>query len=597
MKRNILRRVIPTAAIVLAAAALTACPGGGAGGSTASVASRNLQEMPRLEAQLPASLAAGGSSSSSSIVAPRAAGDISELVAANLPDVKAQGWYDMKDAAGLDFMTEAFIEELKEIAEENTGLSFNTVYPVGDRQFIDGTYDMGSLRLTGTDNDMTVWWYANPSEPGLDVDFYARINIQREGGLAGSSDTWKVEANFTLFEADSSFGNTTAKLYMSFDTATGDSVRLSSFSGSSGGTPFEFNDITVSKRNSDNSLTVLSAFGDGGSLDGEVRIGWGDDAKGGVIGIGSWGGWSFASQEFYNGSGSLIKQSWGTSELFDDGISWVEDFGYNIRLAGITSPPDTLYVFHHNDGTTDKRILSTNTTRGDGDDVELPADKYDLYFKADTTVGGSWASGDARYDWSDGEWVESQSHYQETYSKGYVVPGATSFLGGSYYLEDRYPLKHLLPLTGTRFDGKKLMQLEGDTYQDTWSDPDSGESYDWSWTEYTYFIDMDGDRALDEFGSNPDVILDGVWMSENWIWDSANETEIVTKAPFYNTSGSLPSYFGFSQANKDIVTDVETRITTIYNNELSSLSVADYSSNLVDLSNATSYPQFDDLKP
>lgn len=83
-------------------------------------------------------------------------------------------------------------------------------------------------------------------------------------------------------------------------------------------------------------------------------------------------------------------------------------------------------------------------------------------------------------------------------------------------------------------------------------------------------------------------------MSENWVWDSANQQEIKIKAPFLTTSGTnLPGYFAFSGANQTIVSDVETRITNIYNSDFAGLDFNSYSSNLEDIRDA---PEFDDVE-
>lgn len=571
--------------LVIVPLILAGCGGGSGGGGgggvvappTSTEASRNLQELPEVEAQLPASLAAGGTTGSSSLTA-SAEGDVSIVAASGIPDVKAQGWYDMKDAAGLDFVTKAFVDELREIASE-MGLEFGVVYDLGQRAFIDGQYDLGNLKLAGSDNDMTVYWYATPF-PGM--RFWARLEIVRSG------DEWNITAAFTQFNSASSpIGEMQSLTYSTFDTATGDSLVLYDAEGTDPDYgAYSFEEITRTIPNGDGSLTILSGYDEGGGGFSDFSVGWGNDANGGVVGVGSWDGYSYASKEFYDSSGSLIQQSWGTSTLDETGILWAEDGGYNLDDAGFSPAPATVYVFYVSDfGYTN--YVSANDSLDTQADTDIGSSRS-VYYKA----GSSWATDDATYNWVSGAEYDDGNQdtyvWRDRYDIGYQVPSAEATFNGSFYFEDRYPLKHLLPLIGT-YSGREVLRLEGPTFTDSWD----GES--WTWTEYAYAIDVNGNLQPDPpSGGTGDFPLHSVWMSENYAWDAANQREIKVKAPLLTTTeGRLPSYFSYSASNETIVSAVETKIDNIYNTELANLSFDEYADRLRDLS---TLPEFDNLE-
>ena len=556
--------------------------GGGGGGAvtppTSTPASRNLQELPEVEAQLPASLAAGGTTSGSSLSA-SAEGDITIVAPSGIPDVKAQGWYDLKDAAGLDTMTEAFVDELREIASEQ-GLEFGVVYDLGQRSFFDGQYDLGNLKLAGSDNDMTVYWYASPL-PGF--RFWAQFKIVRSG------DDWNVTARFTqISSASSPLGEMYNLNYSTFDTASGESLFLVDSEGTDPDYgAYAFEEITQTVPNGDGSLTILSGYDEGGGFS-DFSVGWGNDTEGGVIGVGSWDGYSYATKEFYNGNGSLIEQSWGTSTPDDAGLLWTQDGAYNLSDLGAQSPPNTVYRFYRVDG---NGIATKYASLDDALDTQADTDigdSWGFYYKA----GASWATGDALYNWISGQEYDDGNQdtyvWRERFDIGYQVPSEEAVFGGSFYFEDRYPLKHLLPLTGS-YSGREVLRLEGPTFTETWD----GES--WTWTDYLYAIDVNGNLQPDQpSGGTGDFPLDSVWMSENYVWDAANQRELKVMAPFLTTTdGRLPSFFSFSTANQSLVSGVESKILNIYNNDLASLSFDDYRSRLTDLS---SRPEFDELE-
>ncbi len=544
-----------------------------------SAISRTLQDLPRIEAQLPSSLAGDGSAASASI-GTAAVGDVDELTVSDLPDVRSQAWYDMRDAAGLDSFTEAFIDELREIGSTRD-LSFNTVYTIGERDFLDGRYDLGRLKIGGSESDMTVYWFARPF-PGL--RFWAKIDIARSG------QEWAVTASMNEI-----FGELSSQSYASFDTATNISLLLSdNVNPDETSGPPSYRELTIAAPNADDSLTLLSATSEGEGW-GEMRIGWGDDTMGGVLSIGEEDGEDYASRDFYNGDGSLLIESRGTTDPPSD-FSWVEGGGLNLASAGLGlgAPPETVYVFSvwDNVAATGSRYVSVDNSLATGGDNAEMVVEYDVYYKE----GAQWEAGDAVYYWnSSSEYNDGDPNtfvWREVYMIGYQVPLAQQVFGGTYYFEDRYPIKHLLPLTGA-YAGNSIKREEGETFSGSWQD-DEGQEYTWSWTDYRYFIDVNDDDVFNEDGQNPDVRLETVWTNEFWIWDTEALREIKVTAPVVtSSSGRLPGYFGFRSTDQAIVDTVTTRIDTIFNDEFGDLSFEDYRSFLEDLD---SLPAFDDVE-
>lgn len=581
MRGSRIKRLLRVSVALGVVVGLAACDVffGGSGSDSDSAVSRTLQDLPRIEAQLPASLAAEGSAASASI-GTTAVGDVDELTISDLPDVRSQAWYDMKDAAGLDSFTEAFVDELREIGAERD-LDFNTVYTLGQRDFLDGRYDLGRLKIVGSENDMTVYWFARPF-PGL--RFWTKIEIVRTG------DEWSVTAS-----ANEIFGELSSQSYATFDTTTNISLLLSdNVNPDPTSGPASHREITRARPNADGSLTLLSARAEGGSWE-DMRIGWGDDTMGGVLSIGEEDGNVYASRDFYNGDGSLLLESWGTTDP-PDGFSWVEGNGLNLAdtALGFGAAPDTVYIFSvwDNMAQTGSRYVSVDDSLlTAGDNVQMVTE-YDVYYKA----GADWTAGDAVYYWnSSAEYDDGVANtfvWREVYTIGYQIPPAVQVFGGTYYFENRYPLKHLLPLTGA-YAGNAIKREEGETFSGTWQD-DEGAEYNWSWTDYSYFIDVNDDNAFNEDGQNPDLRLDNVWTNEFWIWDTETFSEIKVTAPVVTANGGgLPGYLGFRSTDQALVDTVTTRIDAIFNDEFGALSFEDYRSFLEDLD---SMAAFDDVE-
>jgi hypothetical protein len=207
-----------------------------------------------------------------------------------------------------------------------------------------------------------------------------------------------------------------------------------------------------------------------------------------------------------------------------------------------------------------------------------------VYYKADTT----WSAGDTVYNWDgDGSLTANPdgdgdvSGWRVSYRKGYEVPAAQTIFDGSYYLRNQFPLKTLLPLAGA-YEENTVRREEGETGTYTWDE----EEY--SYTHYTYFIDANDSGTLDR--ENGDVILDNVWLNENWIWDPETDEITIVKAPFLSTTGTnLPSYL--SAPDQTVIAGIESEIDAAYTAGMSEISLDD-----LPIQDISDRPEFADLR-
>jgi hypothetical protein len=541
--------------------------------------------MPEPTVTLPASLAAGGTSASSNTIGALAMGDITEVSIQTIPDVKANGWYEMKETTEVSEMLTAFVTELRQIATERE-LEFDTVYTLGEREFFDGSYDMGNMKLTGTNaDDFTVWWYPKPFAAW---DSYIRLDILRSG------DDWEVEMLSTFIQGlDDPFGEPGTKYdYAYYNTATGDSALSYVYEPLDGSVGWR--DYARATPGADGSITFVSrgqyAYDDG-AVTTEATAGWGNDEWGGVIATYDDNGRDMAMKEFYNQSGGLIQQAWGESTLDTDWLSWIDpETSQNLADPalglGLSAAPENVYLFAHWNGSANEVWVSLDDDFSDTDNVSLGTNVWDVYYKA----GSTWAGGDTVYNWDgDGDLTANPngsgevSGWRTSFSKGYEVPAAETVFGSSYYFRNQFPLKTLLPLSGD-YAENSVRREEGATGTDVWD----GEEY--TWTHYTYFIDLNDNGSLDQGGENDDIRLDNVWLNENWIWDPETDEITIVKAPFLSTTGTnLPSYF--SAPDQATITAIETEIDAAYSAGMSEISLDD-----LPVQDISDRPEFADLR-
>lgn len=151
--------------------------------TVAKSVSTNILEMPGLSASLPASLSTGSSVSSGSFSS-MAVGDVSTVPQSDLEDIVGRGFRQLTNGVEKQYLLKDFSNELREIADEQE-LELDTIYDIGEREFMGGQYDLGNMEITGADSaDFTVWWFAIPMP---DFNFWLRMDITRNG------DDWIIE--------------------------------------------------------------------------------------------------------------------------------------------------------------------------------------------------------------------------------------------------------------------------------------------------------------------------------------------------------------------------------------------------------------------
>jgi hypothetical protein len=174
-------------------------------------------------------------------------------------------------------VTRIFLPELREFAAER-GLSFGTVYEVGNCDTSIGTMDFGKLKLVGTADDMTVWWYAKPVSF---LEVYLQLKVSQ---VVGSPVVEGTRLTDWPAGADSA-GRTEGEqdlAYIYYYRADNEAIIAVEESATD---PTPALSISRGFQNGDGSTTVLSKSGPYASdtlTATQVTVGWGDDSVGGV---------------------------------------------------------------------------------------------------------------------------------------------------------------------------------------------------------------------------------------------------------------------------------------------------------------------------
>jgi hypothetical protein len=344
-RQGIFGMVISLFVVGLVLVTTSGCDSAGAGsggGGSASTASANLSSLPELAVDLPASLS-GTKSVSGSSVQITASGDVTGVTAGDLEYAQASGWQVVYEATRPDTVTRIFLAELREFAAEGD-LNMDTVYELGNRdtaiglnEIGVGTMDFGKLKLVGTAEDMTVWWYANPVSF---LEVYLKLQVSQVGGspvvegvrvynwLAGAATAGRAEGDQDL-------------AYIYYNRADNEAILAVETNATSSSPELS---ITRGFRNGDGSTTVLVKRGPYVSdtlTTTEVTVGWGDDSVGGVgvIDENAAADEEKVLREVYNEIGSLVLDSRGFASSNHDhwylGTSLAEEtmFGATYEVA------------------------------------------------------------------------------------------------------------------------------------------------------------------------------------------------------------------------------------------------------------------------
>ena len=339
---GILISLVVVGLLVMAMSGCDSAGTGGGGGVSTPTASDNLRSLPELALDLPASLSGTNSVSGSSFQI-AAIGDVTGINASDLDYAQASGWQVVYEATRPDFVTRIFLAELREFAAEQE-VNVDTVYELGNRNTTIGqnkigvgTMDFGKLRIVGTADDMTVWWYAKPIAY---LEVYLRLQVSQ---VAGSPVVEGVRVVNWLAGADSA-GRSEGEQdleYIYYNRADNEAI-IAVEENTTAPTPV----LSISRgfRNGDGSTTVLVKRGPYVSdtlIATKVTVGWGDDSVGGVgvIDENAPADEEKVLREVYNEVGSLVLDSRGFASSNHDhwllGTSLAEEtmFGTTYEVA------------------------------------------------------------------------------------------------------------------------------------------------------------------------------------------------------------------------------------------------------------------------
>lgn len=506
--------------------------------------------------------------------ASRAEGDIKVYNGDNLESLKAQGWYDLQIYTGNTNLNAA-LDILKKYAEQNVIIS-GVPFELGVWDYEGLAYNMGKNLDCGK-----AVVYQN--EHSIEILWHFTLVIEADGTaneypcyyhfslINNGDDDYKIEVvseNKWLSFTDNPF-----MLYMSYGT--------------------NMNPIIVSSQPIDESTDNLMMLKCYNNTDGSLcymnrlifsfgeyhYIGWGNDSNGGLMTKYVYENSTSMRVEYYDGNGDLL-----CNTDYDDEVdSWRFETSYgtkiNIYDYHPQSTPEVIYI---KDGYSAKEILLSfdKVTF-----ISIPVEGnafYDYVWKQ----GAEWTTGDAGYSFEASEKINDIGFVSE-YRIGYVAPEQEEVFGTQFYTNYEYPLKRLLPLT-EKYDNYQLVELEGETRVTSWTDED-GEEQTLSFTDYSYFLDYNNNLLLDETG---DIFLNNIDMKKVYLVDYVNDWKSTQiKAPFVYSSGTLPSYFNFTE--QESVDKIKAQLISLFNNDFQNLSIDDYTHRLQKIS---TNPLFDNLK-
>lgn len=567
-------RFSTTVLTVVGALMLLAGCGGAGGGATASTggsgASTTLQNLPNPQAQLPASL-----SEDTATVAPaglRTLQTSSVVTADDIPNTKAQGWYDMRRYTGLGEISRAFYNALKAYAADND-FETGTVITLGERPFIDiegnGTVDpldLGQFTLEGSEDNFTVYWKVNPTINGMSFVAHIVMDVTKTG------DDYAI-----LSEIQTSDGN---RLYSRFNTASGNSLIYETCPEDSTGGPTcqEAYTTLAAAQNTDGEVSVVAYNEFNTEFEGQAMrfemqsVAWGDDTQGGVrkydscTGSGCAGMSQYASKEYYDGSGNLVRQDWGdtTPPIWMDKTAitdlkavWDSD----VDCTG--GPPSSFYVVE--DYSTDPvTVYVSDQSSSVPGACYWDIGSYAYEWAWDASGETDWSQGDATYGWADSgsggvnEWWTRYDLLLE------VGPGET-FGDNTYYYTAQVPVKQLLPLQ----NDQDLLAVDSGLIEDDWG----------SYRDVRYFVDdgptpgeLDGSVTDFNQGDNYDTPLWDVFWMQNYVWNDETGEAVETAAPWLQVrdggDGSLaiPAIFTDRPGRAALVNAVDTKLTEVAEN-------------------------------
>jgi len=503
---------------------LAACStGGGSTGSSGSsdngsgssgAAITVLRDLPDIKTELPASLS-GSSASSTASLRPQQVEEffdqprVSAVEESDLVSVQSESWDRMRERAGLQEPYVTLLATLRSLAEDNALVEGEIVDvgeiedPWGDMFDIPEdeqmAFDGGNLRVIETEQGFDVYWF---------IPF---LNAHSKLTIIPSGDDWNIDMLASTVEENFVFG-----AYATFDTATEELTIVEKNSGSfqdEEGTLRTFSYGMVTSTFVDESgatnIASMQQFEDENMSDRWIVLGYGNDTIGGLAELNSWQGEQHIYLDFYNQSGSLIKQEFGwvatpetTADRFchlpiehpEGACDWLGDIDADaygtpakntIDLSDVMGEGDVCDIANTYAGSeipsffivTDWSQETPSRYLVCGDDIVASGSDYTVLdsttltpvdFEDDNWIWSAYYQGygnASQWDVGDGElyvttWLNAESVTFSASDTTLVYPSIDKFemvnrvptplerFGSDYTVQSRFPLKSLLPLQG-----------------------------------------------------------------------------------------------------------------------------------------------------
>jgi len=526
-----------------------------------------ITDFPEIQFNLPKSLQDGSGTLSES----RAVGDISSFsLLSDEPGVKADGWYRIHSAASGDRgLSVMLVKILKHLATQ-VDLVVDEEIVLGVRSFPDGItgpndeleMDMGTLRIKQiTQSKISVFWTVeiNSGKDDPVYTYYMNVKIEEFSDGSMKSDT------YLILEDQSDPGIFFNSSYGSFNSQTGEVFDF--YNDSSDEEYFGMSKLFLDPTGAVQFVERLHGVG----FD-DLSVAWANDLMGGVAWASEFD-WDDGSGEiihenslnveFYDENGFMVKQGWGEAELHPEymGLNWYDDNSNSYNLYGHLSSVPIGFTVTRIYGNPDSITLNIGS-----ESLNLTGnDFWNFYWKSDS----EWSSGDRTYYCTNWEWNEVANSSTATYTTGYTLPTPVNYLGGTYYMNNRFPLRYLI----LNKEGYTLKNREGDTYVDSWTD-EEGSTWSWSWTDYTWWLDNNStaDDPSETTGitkgyelESSDIPLNGsIYLDSYYVWDGEANQSIEQKAYTYLTNEDEPSDL-FLFTDVILVNAVKDHLEALYN--------------------------------
>ncbi|MEI6873948.1 MAG: hypothetical protein WCL50_02330 [Spirochaetota bacterium] len=326
------------------------------------------------------------------------------------------------------------------------------------------------------------------------------------------------------------------------------------------------------------------------------NLAWGDDSQGGVLSRGTFSTEERFYTEYYNDVGELIGMKMG-NKLPGNNYDWLAgldgkfiNLHRNLGTANLTSAATLtslqvkVYESWAENGsrsvTSAYLSLDGGTTWiGSGTDLwpaifassnadygTMPMPWVVIYKQNDGTTAAStaWKAGDVVFFNSQKTTgTDASGNYVAySYTRGFAYPTATTLYGGSYFVENSFPLKYLSLDSVLGAAGYRIQYKEGSPLSFNGQD---GVSH--SATPYNYWLQDDFLTARSSTGPflRPDLgdidISYFMRLVEFWQWDATASANVSTQGYIATTTETAPP--GFTVLGASAITTVSAGLDVL----------------------------------